>query len=293
MISIAVQKSHSTSLHCQGMRNKYWVLYNYVRAEKVFNCNESMTYTTHGDFSFLDNLEPLLERWQGPISVSVYAPGSDLDDTLDSILYFRDCTESDLVRHFATFHVFFDMGHIPASVPRHTSLLKKVWCYHISSWINNLDICRDSTARSLRVWIPIGRRPPTGTGSAWTTRSTWPGTWPGWAPQLTSCSRQILSSTRGECCTKYCIDWYSYIFFSPNLINDFLSMVKRNPKELQRKQPRVFVNSIFEIAANHSLPNNKAELVTLLNSNTVIPFHKTVCPQCHKIPKAIVSIKQI
>lgn len=108
------------------MRNKYWVLYNYVRAEKVFNCNESLTYTTHGDFSFLDNLEPLLARWQGPISVSVYAPGSDLDDTLDSILYFRDCTHSDLVRNFATFHVFFDMAHIPASVPRHTSLLKKV-----------------------------------------------------------------------------------------------------------------------------------------------------------------------
>ena len=25
----------------------------------------------------------------------------------------------------------------------------------------------------------------------------------------------------------------------------------------------------------------------LLNSNIVIPFHKTVCPQCHKIPKAL------
>ena len=108
------------------MRNQYWVLYNYVRAEEVFNCNESLTYTTHGDFSFLDNLEPLLARWQGPISVSVYAPGSDLDDTLDSILYFRDCTQTDLVRKFATFHVFFDMGHIPASIPRHTSLHKKV-----------------------------------------------------------------------------------------------------------------------------------------------------------------------
>ena len=48
------------------MRNQYWVLYNYVRAEKVFNCNESLTYTTHGDFSFLDNLEPLLARWLGP-----------------------------------------------------------------------------------------------------------------------------------------------------------------------------------------------------------------------------------
>ena len=74
--------------------------------------------------------------------------------------------------------------------------------------------------------------------------------------------------------------------FSPNLVKDFLAMIKRNDKELRRSSPRVFVNSIFEIQANHSLPNNKAELVALLHNNTVIPFHKTVCPQCHKIPKA-------
>jgi hypothetical protein len=28
----------------------------------LVRCNESITYTTHGDFTFLDNLEPLLER---------------------------------------------------------------------------------------------------------------------------------------------------------------------------------------------------------------------------------------
>ena len=40
-------------------------------------------------------------------------------------------------------------------------------------------------------------------------------------------------------------------------------------------------------SANHSLPSNKSQLVELLKSNIVIPFHKTVCPQCHKIPKAL------
>ena len=73
----------------QGTRNQYWVLYNYIRAARQFNCDETITYTTHGDLTFLDNLEPLLERWQGPISVAVYAPGSDLEDTIDVILYLR------------------------------------------------------------------------------------------------------------------------------------------------------------------------------------------------------------
>ena len=122
------------------MRNKYWVLYNYVRAEKLFNCNETITYTTHGDFSFLDNLEPLLARWRGPVSVAVYAPGSDLDDTIDAILYFRDCGDTDLVRSYATFHVFFDLDHIPANVPRHDTLLKKVCIGYYTS--TSKDSCR-------------------------------------------------------------------------------------------------------------------------------------------------------
>ena len=67
-----------------------WI-YLFIRAARTFNCDESITYTTHGQFTFLDNLEPLLERWQGPISVSLYAPGSDLRDTIDVILYFRSC----------------------------------------------------------------------------------------------------------------------------------------------------------------------------------------------------------
>ena len=28
-------------------------------------------------------------RWQGPLSIAVYAPGTDFEKALDSILYFR------------------------------------------------------------------------------------------------------------------------------------------------------------------------------------------------------------
>lgn len=45
-----------------AQRGDYWVLYNYVSARRWFRCDESITYTTHADFTFLDNLEPLLDR---------------------------------------------------------------------------------------------------------------------------------------------------------------------------------------------------------------------------------------
>ena len=44
-------------------RGDFWVLKNYVRAEHgELKCFETITYTTHADYTFLDNLIPLLER---------------------------------------------------------------------------------------------------------------------------------------------------------------------------------------------------------------------------------------
>jgi len=99
------------------------------------------------------------------------------------------------------------------------------------------------------------------------------------------------------------------LYPSPGLIPDFLDMIRynnievytfyvfhfnhnettcsrRNEGYLERKNPRVFVNSIFEIKENTALPKTKAELIELLNNKTVIPFHKKVCSECHSIPKS-------
>ncbi|CAH2100122.1 unnamed protein product [Euphydryas editha] len=44
-------------------RGEYWVLKNFVRADHGFiQCHESITYTTHAGFEFLDNVQPLVER---------------------------------------------------------------------------------------------------------------------------------------------------------------------------------------------------------------------------------------
>lgn len=44
-------------------RGAFWVLKNYVPAGIRPKCYETITYTTHGDYSFLDNMIPLLQRW--------------------------------------------------------------------------------------------------------------------------------------------------------------------------------------------------------------------------------------
>uniref|UniRef100_A0A182VUQ7 N-acetyllactosaminide beta-1,3-N-acetylglucosaminyltransferase n=1 Tax=Anopheles minimus TaxID=112268 RepID=A0A182VUQ7_9DIPT len=45
-----------------GQRGDFWVMRNYIRAEHGdLRCHETITYTTHADYTFLDNLVPLLE----------------------------------------------------------------------------------------------------------------------------------------------------------------------------------------------------------------------------------------
>lgn len=104
-------------------RGNFWVLSNYIVATRKFKCHESITITTQGDFTFLDNLVPLVERWRGPISVALYAPGTDFDPTVSSILYLRHCT-TNLIKELVTFHIFFESDHIPDNVSSVTLILR-------------------------------------------------------------------------------------------------------------------------------------------------------------------------
>lgn len=94
-------------------RGDFWVLYNYVKANRRFRCYESITYVTQGDYTFLDDLRILVGRWKGPISVALFAPGSDFQVTVDSIAYLRNCEISFIIRDYVTFHVFFGTKHLP------------------------------------------------------------------------------------------------------------------------------------------------------------------------------------
>lgn len=232
----------------QAIRGKFWVLYNYIQSSKKFSCNETITYTTHGDFTFLDNLDPLLERWRGPISVAVYAPGSDFEHAIDVILYFRDCANQNFVKEFATFHLFFDLDHISKNIPKPEVLLKKRSSCDVPEGLSTSYV---SYKKSSSLDYPV------------------------------NVARNIA---RESAVTHFIFPSDIELYPSPDTIPEFLKMIRRNDAILQRPNPKVFVNSIFEISSNHSLPNNKNELVQLLKNKIVIPFHKQVCSQCHTIP---------
>lgn len=76
------------------------------------------------------------------------------------------------------------------------------------------------------------------------------------------------------------------LYPNPGLTRKFLEMIARNDASLQRKNPKVFPLSIFEVDAASQVPRDKTELQELLKTGKAIPFHKRVCSSCHGVPKS-------
>ncbi|XP_071450808.1 beta-1,4-glucuronyltransferase 1 [Hetaerina americana] len=247
-------------------RGDHWVLLNYVRAERTFGCAESVTYTTHGDFSFLDNLPSLLERWGGPVSLALFAPGDDFGRTLDAVSFARSCL-SPLVRELVTFHLYFGVKDVPIKVPRP----------------DEADFPPEYDCE--------GRPPPLPWGN---------GTGNGTTPYTSYKSRKNIlypvnvgrNIARGAATTHFVLPSDIELYPSPGLIGAFLDLVARESEEERRveapRRPvhRVYVLSIFEIASNMSQPDTKPELVRMLRNGSAIPFHKKLCAGCHAVPRA-------
>lgn len=110
---LAITKCLNVELETRvAVDGDHWVFQNFVGATERFECFESITYTTQADYTFLHNLIPLAERWRGPISVAVYAPGDDFEQALRSIAWLRIC-ETPLIRRYVTFHLFMETAHFP------------------------------------------------------------------------------------------------------------------------------------------------------------------------------------
>ncbi|XP_034474546.1 beta-1,4-glucuronyltransferase 1-like [Drosophila innubila] len=97
----------------------YWVWHDYIRRKHNFNGNKSITLTTHATYMDLGLLPTLLDRWQAPISLSIYACGSDFDKTIQSLSYLIYCLkQGDLMRRFLSVHLVIDSENIPENLKR-------------------------------------------------------------------------------------------------------------------------------------------------------------------------------
>ncbi|XP_055907925.1 beta-1,4-glucuronyltransferase 1-like [Eupeodes corollae] len=231
----------------------FWILKNYIRADHgELNCAESITYTTHGDLTFLGNLKELLPRWNAPVSFAIYAPGTDFNKALEAIQYVRNCfKESDLIQYYVTFHIYFPKDHMPKIVPL-TETDALYWPYDCSFPPPYENIKRSSMykqSHNLDYPINVGR-----------------------------------NIARKAALTHFIFASDIELYPNPGFVDEFIKMIIRNSSLLSGEKPRVFPLAAFEIDKHAKMPETKTELQAYLKNKTAIPFHKKVCSSCHDIP---------
>lgn len=233
----------------------YWVLENYVMADHGdIPCYSNVTYTTHADYTYLDNVVPLLERWRSPLSLAIYAPGTDFEPTIHSILYLLQCHPGhDLVRQLCSIHLYFDVEHLPQVVlPPETALREPANCSGPPPYENVVKGNMYRSRNTLDYPVNMGRN----------------------IARRASLTHYVLASD---------IELYP----TPGLVPDFMHFLGRQVIGIPGQQPTsplVHVLRIFEVMANVSVPNTKPELQEMLKSGEAVPFHMDICEACHRGP---------
>ncbi|XP_037093412.1 beta-1,4-glucuronyltransferase 1-like [Pollicipes pollicipes] len=227
---------------------RFWVMYNFVPGDRRFNCDESVTYTTHGDFTFVDNLEPLVRRWRGPVSFGLYAPGDDFLPSVEAVAFLRQCGDP-LVAELVSFHVIYDVDKVPVNVTDADEVLsRRQDCSRPPPWRGTV-----SFRKAKRLTYPV------------------------------NVARNVARETA---MTHFVLPSDVELYPSAHLVEQFLAMVWRNEKVLCQPRPKVFVLSIFEVNETMSPPHYKDHLTAMLKNGSAVPFHKRMCASCHTIPKA-------
>lgn len=93
-------------------RGRYIVLKNYIRGALQVNTHSTITFATVATFMDISHVSEVCSRWQGPMSISVYAPGSDFKKVLRKIIHLR--LVNSCIHQNVTWHLYFDAEYDPS-----------------------------------------------------------------------------------------------------------------------------------------------------------------------------------
>lgn len=158
-------------------------------------------YTNKSNFCFIS-------RWRAPVSMAIFAPGTDFEKTLQSIKFLLKCDPlNGLVREYVTFHIFFPISHLPKEEVPFTFeefwVLTEIDCNEAPPFEETLLNTTYKSQHSLLYPINFAR-----------------------------------NLARKQSQTHFVFANDVELFPSPNLVEEFFKMIVRNPSVLTGKDPR-------------------------------------------------------
>lgn len=218
-------------------RGSYSVINSFVMSDQASPA-DSITLTTQGSYEFLRHSVPLCKRWDGPISIAVYAPGDDFPIALQIIHFYRRCRDS-CVRRDITWHLIYDSNYGP-SLTNISFPDTYVTAPHVNCSLTDDELLShlSSNFRSKhKVPYPI------------------------------NVARNVA---RLQSRTKYLLASDIELYPSINVINMFQELLRREESDLisniNRRVPHVYVLPIFEVNAGLDPPETKSQLVQMMKN---------------------------
>ena len=221
------------------------------RGDKRYNCNETVTYTTHATYDYLDLILPLLERWRNPVSIAVYAPGNDFENAIEKIAHLRRCSEySQLIASFVTFHLFFDLEFKPEQFSKKYFAAKRREAKFSTNCDSKAGV--DVTFRSNNSLLyPI------------------------------NVARNIA---RENAQTHFVLAADIEMIPGANLTDSFMAMMKTGARFGDSSRKVVYVLPQFEQEKRLPIPANKKTLIGYMWKGQALVFHHRTCPKCQYFP---------
>lgn len=260
-------------------RSSYSVLRNYVIASsqkidvdgsilRKDDFDSSVTYTTQGSYEFLHHAEQLCKRFDGPVSIAVYAPSSEFQIAVNLIYYLRECGHP-CVRQNISWHMIYDS-------------LMKVDNLDINKYPdeflidNNVNLNFNCSVRYKDYQASLTRIYEHETDkSVINVRAK------NHLPYPINVLRNVARLSAN---TKHVLASDIELYPSTHIVRMFRKMLAKEKrgqlKLVDASKPHVYILPIFEVEASATAPETKQQLVQMLKKGTAIPFHKWVCDAC-------------
>ncbi|XP_060081641.1 beta-1,4-glucuronyltransferase 1-like [Ylistrum balloti] len=211
------------------------------------NHYSDVTLVTQCSANHLDDLVDLTDRWDGPVSISIFTYDKDFPFAIRALLYFQKCYKK--IRR----HVFFNMIY-PIDKPPRIPDIEKISVKAINC---------DKSFGELRTANPEN-----------------------YALSGIEYPHNILRNFALKGVTSpYVFVVDIDLIPSGNLLQDFKTFIERrkqSPDGLPKHDKVAFVVPCFEIKESTKIPETKAVLLDEIKSNNVRPFYAEVCQRCQK-----------
>ena len=228
-----VRDGISSILWSVETRGRYTALTNFVSSDIIPKPIDSITLTTQSTYQYLYHIEEQCKRWEGPISIAVYAPGPEFALNVHLIYYLRFCGNQ-CIQSNISWHLIYETESDPKTSDSYPFCDIEAMNFDCNqSFDDIIKVYKTSINFNDSLIYPIN---------------------------------VVRNVARLNARTEYVMAIDIELYPSVGLVSQFFQLVEREKSGPVSTSPHVYVLPVFELKSGTTPPIDKTQLISLLES---------------------------